>query len=161
MRKIRLSQTSKAALNPNFKIFNPKGQKLFDYKKQHPASLASSQKNAVEFDCNLIVKGDFKFLFVTVKALQKEEKLCWCWLNSVFIGETGLHVCLNKEDLDGAVKDSKHRTFPKEFKVELFFDRKLTVDADECIAMSDDDEYLNQDLEEGDDEFDDEDEVKL
>eukprot|EP00475_Leptophrys_vorax_P004634 TRINITY_DN12765_c0_g1_i1.p1 TRINITY_DN12765_c0_g1~~TRINITY_DN12765_c0_g1_i1.p1 ORF type:complete len:582 (-),score=169.20 TRINITY_DN12765_c0_g1_i1:39-1739(-) len=147
LRRIRISPIPKGGISPTFKIHRPDGAKIYDHKKHHAIVASKPKALYYEVECNIVVRGDFKFLFVNQNALKKEEKMFWCWLNSAFVVED-CYVCLIKDEIDGAVKDKKCRTFPKDFKLELFFDKELSADAEECKVTEDADEYANNDLEE-------------
>jgi hypothetical protein len=122
---------------------------LYDHKKNHAITVSKAKALFYEIECNIVLKGDFKFLFVNQTSLKKEEKMFWCWLNTAFLAEDA-YICLAKDELDGAVKDKKNRTFPKDFKLELYFDKEPNADAEECRVTDDADDYANNDLEEKD-----------
>ena len=79
--------------------------------------------DVVDWKVRALVRGDCKILFVDRDRFGRRDKMCWVWFHTSFIAEQGHkpYLCLTKKDIDKAVKDKEHKTFPAHFKIEFFF----------------------------------------
>jgi len=95
---------------------------------------SSSSTTLIDFKCFTPLRGDCKFIFT----LGKSSKICWFWLHTSFISfdDSDVHASLNqcvlslsKAEVDKAVKDKECKTFPQNFKIQLFFKRAPETNA--------------------------------
>jgi hypothetical protein len=108
----------------NFKIYRPDGIQTYNYKQLHN-TIDSNEKVQIELDLNIVLQGDFKILFISESNLQKEEKLFWVCLNTIFVS-SHRKLIFQKDELDNSSR------FPSNFALELHFDTKISRGAEEC-----------------------------
>jgi len=75
------------------------------------------------FDCsNIPLLNDVKFEFYE-KSFSKNTALFQCWFNTTFVEK--YHLRLEQSELDKANKDKNHKTYPRGFRIELYFKGSL------------------------------------
>jgi len=80
------------------------------------------------FDCgNTPLLNDVKIEFYET-TFSKTVGLFHFWFNTTFVENH--HLNLEQSELDKANKDKHHKTYPKGFKIELFFKRGLTLESE-------------------------------
>jgi len=62
-----------------------------------------------------------KLFFYDKDVLTSDDVMCWCWLPSSVCAHEK-YILLNREDVDGAVKDKKLKHFDDNFSLEFWFD---------------------------------------
>jgi hypothetical protein len=73
-----------------------------------------------ELSFDIQLRGDFHVICYDEDRMSKDDKMFGFWLNTSFIRKPT--ITLLKQELDSAVKDKKHKSFNKEFEVNLLFD---------------------------------------
>lgn len=149
--------------DPYFKIFRIDGKLFFDYRKG-PLPVQNLHRNhaeIVDIECDTVIYGDVKFVFMDQDMFSKDDKMFWFWINTSFI--EGSKLVLHKHELDGAgvlfssmfiyflAKDTKNENFRPEFKIELFFRQVDSSRAAQVLDDSDSGEDLD-DLNKHDDD---------
>lgn len=69
----------------------------------------------LDWDVHAPLVGEVKLVFY-----EKKDKAFSCWINASYIDDG--HCVIRKSELDGAIKDKKHKIFAQEFCLELFCD---------------------------------------
>jgi phosphatidylinositol-3,4,5-trisphosphate 3-phosphatase/dual-specificity protein phosphatase PTEN len=80
------------------------------------------RNNTLELPCEPRVPlcDDLKFIFKEKKLLSPTQKdLFHFWINTCFINKS--YVCIPKLEIDRLHRDIKHKEYPKDFRVEIFF----------------------------------------
>ena len=95
-----------------------------------PMSLAEffAQEKEQEFvkfgDLDIILRGSFKIVFYDKDVLSSDDIMCWTWCHSA-ICASEKYIRLERDLIDGAVKDKKMKHFNDEFSLEFWFDTPL------------------------------------
>jgi len=71
-----------------------------------------------EEPCPMPISGDLRLEWIQ-KAGRHDEKIFHCWFNASMLAQPKL--VLRKWQLDGAVKDRKHKKMSSHFRLELYF----------------------------------------
>ncbi|KAL4480821.1 hypothetical protein ABPG72_001690 [Tetrahymena utriculariae] len=90
------------------------------------------------------IKGDVQIQFFNKSLLKKKEKMFQFWFNCAFFEPNGVLV-LDKNQLDSACKDKKHKRFSEAFHVEVHAlrpDLKDSKEVQEIEIMKDENSYL-------------------
>eukprot|EP00753_Platysulcus_tardus_P002851 PLAT11961.1.p2 GENE.PLAT11961.1~~PLAT11961.1.p2 ORF type:complete len:367 (+),score=184.87 PLAT11961.1:52-1152(+) len=131
------------------------GKKVYNYRKCVKKLRAYSRDEPfVDLDCSthdLRVRGDVKLIFYDHDRVGADDKMFHLWFNTGFI-EDG-YLCFEKSVVDKACKDTKHKLYDPNFKVEIFVS---PTDTDAAIVELEDDEDL-ADGDGDDDDYDEED----
>lgn len=148
--------------------------KVMVYKSTWVEGISKDQKDAIlPLSSPVPVCDDVKIEFLHRKSTGK-EKMFHLWFNTFFI-EDSMRLVVPKNQLDKANKDKKHKLFPRDFAVEIIFEKPdLGVAADmaqlavakgaeskpplghQGSTVSQDPEYSDSDLTDDDDDDDDE-----
>jgi hypothetical protein len=71
---------------------------------------------------DLVLDTDFKVIVIK-KGKVKTGEMLHFWVNPRFVTEQGsTYLSLHKDDIDGTHRDSSHKKYKSDFKVEAFFD---------------------------------------
>ncbi|EFA82559.1 protein tyrosine phosphatase [Heterostelium album PN500] len=110
----------------------------FDYQTYNQNQILAGKKEENEGDTDeyigfeigkIEVSGD-----VRIEVCEKDERLFMFWINTAF---TNAHEVVTKPGLDKAHKDKKHKAYPEDFRVELFFDEPEHSDTTTVVATND------------------------
>eukprot|EP00761_Pharyngomonas_kirbyi_P008224 gb/GECH01008235.1/.p1 GENE.gb/GECH01008235.1/~~gb/GECH01008235.1/.p1 ORF type:complete len:470 (+),score=68.08 gb/GECH01008235.1/:1-1410(+) len=122
LRSIRINNVPVGGLSFSFKIRESHNFEIYNYKTNNKIR-RFREGQVLQVDTPdmymLPLKGDLKFIFKNHVGLTSKEFLHF-WINACFI--VGDHVKLSKHELDGPHRDIKHKRFPQDFTVELFFE---------------------------------------
>eukprot|EP01027_Heterolobosea_sp_BB2_P015314 GEZU01021924.1.p1 GENE.GEZU01021924.1~~GEZU01021924.1.p1 ORF type:complete len:258 (+),score=64.84 GEZU01021924.1:842-1615(+) len=125
--RIKISPVPIGGCTLSFRIKKQDHSTIYRHFKNGSSPKFKESVKVITLHCNdFEIEGDVKFEFRN-KGLTKETKLFHFWINTYFIENN--YLCLRKHELDGAVSDKKHRLFPENFQVELFFNNAKTVPA--------------------------------
>lgn len=112
---------------PHIDVFQYNGLQLSKvYSQRSRDKYSKTIKKGLRVAINTAVDGDF-----LVKLYDNGKKLCWFWLHTSFLhhlheDEDSFTVRLTKRDIDNAIKDKKHKIFPKGWTLTVTF-AKLTA----------------------------------
>eukprot|EP00455_Lapot_gusevi_P006589 TRINITY_DN1280_c0_g1_i17.p1 TRINITY_DN1280_c0_g1~~TRINITY_DN1280_c0_g1_i17.p1 ORF type:complete len:511 (-),score=158.05 TRINITY_DN1280_c0_g1_i17:105-1544(-) len=109
--------------DPYFKIIRGIDKKVtYNSKKKHGTTHYGKRVEFVDLEVEAPIRGDVKFAFYDYDRLSQDDKMFHCWISTYFIQDN--YVCLTKNELDSAVKDTKNSNFDANFKVEFFFESR-------------------------------------
>ena len=78
-------------------------------------------------DVDIILRGAFKIVFYDKDVLSSDDIMCWCWLHSA-ISSRERHIYLERDEVDGAVKDTAYKHFARNFSLEFWFSTPLDTE---------------------------------
>lgn len=126
---IFVAETSRA--NINVQDFEDKQRIKDEAKKKTKKKGEDEEEETVSFDCgNVPLHGDVK-----VEFSEKSSKLFAFWFCSSFVKENRL--TLKKEELDKAHKDSSHKSYHQNFRIELTFSELTNSDQPVLSSVTD------------------------
>jgi len=78
------------------------------------------KEETVDIDLNVLVDDHSKVVLMDYDHASADDYMCHFWITPEFVDDS-LTLTLTKDELDGAVKDTKNVHFKPEFQLQLFF----------------------------------------
>jgi len=83
-------------------------------------------------DMDIILRGAFKIVFYDKDVLSSDDIMCWCWLHSA-ISARDKYIFLERDEVDGAVKDTAYKHFAHNFSLEFWFEAPIDTEKEKQI----------------------------
>jgi len=88
--------------------------------KTSPPSSHLKREEEVDIDCHVRVDQHAKIILMDYDFHSSDDYMCHFWVTPEFVDDS-LTLILGKDELDGAVKDTRNVHFKPEFQLQLFF----------------------------------------
>jgi phosphatidylinositol-3,4,5-trisphosphate 3-phosphatase/dual-specificity protein phosphatase PTEN len=96
--------------------------KKWDSRKSMKLMHYSPKKSTdIELDINQEISGNIKFTFYDSKMLKKDIKMFAFWIHTAFLDQDAGVLHLEKNQLDGAIKDKEDRLFDSSFSIDFYY----------------------------------------
>merc|ERR1712154_317002 len=88
-----------------------------------------NKKNDIKFrGLDVLLRGSFKIVFYDKDVLSSDDIMCWGWFHSA-IAAKEKYIYLERDEIDGAVKDKAYKHFHHDFSLEFWFDTPSDSDS--------------------------------